>query len=477
MYDPGTGSYVTVSIPAPHLLADSYSELRDAAGLRDSVHRIDLLPNSELGARSVFTFGRYGPAGDLFETIGISRYPDASATLRLPLPLNIHNTQGAPLIATHASTVAMPFAIPGGAHPINDQTFGFMQVYLDTPGQVRDDAYVDLSLPAASNTDIIVQVPVPVLTVGGEIVPGGSVINLRDGRILRAKRFQNTSPILITLVGDAVGNIVGGGGVGRPQIVERPRILQGRASLSVNLTLSVLYAPAQLVDNTDISVVARSGVGHQRVVDMNDVDPYWMAVDYSTSDYRNDMRTSDAYLMRKNGGVVPAPFSQLDPTSNEFLGSGSKTDAFLPAGHRLILPAGAVLTILPPQDAPRTPNYNRNTTLDVFFLPAGTMAEYEVPYSYTLKSESNSQNAPIANEFYRTASPSPLEIVTLTVDLSDFAMPYHLPGLPTVNVGGSINVVIKDQVQDRDFANTNRFIEATVSLAAVKTRSRWTRRG
>ena len=204
---------------------------------------------------------------------------------------------------------------------------------------------------------------------------------------------------------------------------------------------------------------------------MNTVDPYWMALDYSTSDYRNDMRTSDAYLMRKNGGVVPAPFSQLDPTSNEFLGSGSKTDAFLPAGHRLILPAGGVLTILPPQDAPRTPNYNRNTTLDVFFLPAGTMAEYEVPYSYTLKSESNSQNAPIANEFYRTASPSPLEIVTLTVDLSDFAMPYHLPGLPTVNVGGSINVVIKDQVYDSDFANTNRFIEATVSLAAVKTRT------
>ena len=212
VYDPGTGSYVTVSIPEPHLLADSYSELRDAAGLRDSVHRIDLLPNSELGARSVFTFGRYGPAGDLFEAIQIDRYPDASATLRLPLPLNIHNTQGAPLIATHASTVAMPFEIPDVVHPINDQTFGFMQVYLDTPGQVRDDAYVDLSLPAASNTDIIVQVPVPVLTVGGEILPGGSVINLRDGRILRAKRFQNTSPILITLVGDAVGNIVGGGG-------------------------------------------------------------------------------------------------------------------------------------------------------------------------------------------------------------------------------------------------------------------------
>ncbi|MCY4325333.1 MAG: hypothetical protein OXC81_04855 [Betaproteobacteria bacterium] len=484
VYDPATGAYLTVLVSEPHLLGDAYSELRSSAGVPNPPDRIGLLSNSELAARSVFTFGRYGDASELFSQINVNRRPDASAILSLPLPLNIHNTHNFPVVANN-SPINVPFNVsppstPGSPrHLVNELTAPYMQVYLDTPGQAPDDSYVDFALPAGSNTDIILQVPVPVLTVAGEMIPGGSVINLRDGSVLRARRFNSAAPIEITLGGSgpAIGNIVGGGGVGRPQVVEVPSILQGPARLAAGITISILYAPEVFVGNADISVVALPDiagpggrtVSYQQVMDMNDLETQWMAVDYSIDNYSNDLRTSDAYLMRKNSaGIVEALHSQLDPTSNlkddPISGEFYTPDAFLPSGHRLLFPVGRTITILPPQDLPRTHDHNLDT-LDVFQLPPGTEAVYEVPYSDVSRSETG--NA-ASDEFVRINAAA-LEIVTITVDVSNYGMPYHLPGLSSINVGGSVSVVIRSDVIYPDVADRyGRFIHATVSVAAIK---------
>ena len=479
VYDSGTGTYVTIpEAPESTLLDHSYSELRASDGSRDTAnHLIQIADPAELAVRSIFTFGRYGDESDLIGTVNITRDPDTSVEMKLPLPLNIHNTQGFPVV----SDAAPPFMVASPVHPINQDTYGHMQVYLDVPAPpMPEDAHVDLTIPAGSQSDVILQVPVPVITVSGEEIYGGSVINVRDGSVLRARRFNNTGNIEITLgAGGAIGNIVGGGGVGRPQVVERPRIVQGRARLTVGLSITVYYAPAQLVGNNDVSVTVPVGAGYAAPLDMTVVSPYWMAVDYSDPTHRPDMRTSDAYLMRKLGAVVKSPENLLDIDANtgnppQYLAIGvaeSGRSGLLPAGHRLVFPASSIITLRPPQDAPRTHDYTLDD-LDVFLLPAGTEAVYEVPYSHVDRSVSN-RGIPIdaAQNQYATNHPSslrPVEVATITVNLDDFAMPYHLPGLSSVDVGGNISVVLRDEIMDPILPGGGVYVHATVSVARVK---------
>lgn len=235
--------------------------------------------------------------------------------------------------------------------------------------------------PAVDGRNLWLQVPAPAVTVGAEVLPGGSVIYPERGLALPARRLQSSSPMLtLTLgAGGAVGNIVAGGGGGSPGIYTRPATITTIVSMNIasstgpwsSLTsgpgLRLRYRVESL--HTGLSTIVSdrragaSGSFYRLLSIRYSVPATLLGVSDFTSSVL-DTRAMDSVFRRED--VEPAADSPADPSNF----AANPRYEFAPHLHRLVIPPLATLTLhryflnQAEEDMQRSVTLVEGTTLD-----------------------------------------------------------------------------------------------------------------
>lgn len=282
---------------------------------------------SVTGPYMIYTNSNIGPA-----------YPFASSSFIDPL--------SAPFNAT--ATTVLP-AVRDASQIFAPASDNLLEI---RAGAAADDLHYEL------------HVPVPDITVNSSVVYAGSRIMPESGgggEIHMARRFPETVAFTLTLGSNgAVGNIVGGSGMGRPGVFTKPQLFS-------------------LVSPSSASDVEDSNLKIYYLLDGSYVEnsPPIAGAGFPTMFFHHpeevldelDMRQLDAVIYAASLNVNPGPINPLSLTTDLIQ---------VPALHQISFAANAELTIYPHYSL-HTSSLVANGDVEPFTFPANTTLEAIYP--------------------------------------------------------------------------------------------------
>ena len=309
--------------------------------------------------------------GEIPPVIGftLDRLGDSGMTItlgqpyELPAPVAIYQGPAANVWPV-TSTLTYAWDLPVPTTLAN--AFEASQLFIDRPlnptvaASLFQDTRVQLTGDEA-NRQIGLQVPVPVLTVAGTALPAGSVLYPEVGLALRALTFNTSEPFTITLgATGAVGNIVAGGGSGRPaySLRQRGRLYPFTISSPTWLSITISLGATTYYNGTDAlsSVVAGREFSLERLRVKIPLD----ALEPTTTVPEIDTRAMDGVLRRPEILAQEAFFRSSPNLVN------NPAYLFVPYRNRITFNPSAEIVIHPFTENPgqRSFSFPPNTTLD-----------------------------------------------------------------------------------------------------------------
>ena len=294
----------------------------------------------ELPPRTGFSIERYGgasplPSSDANVRINIGSplsIPAPSALYRQPVSPNEWEFMG-------GADWNGPNINPGvGATPREaGQLFLDRRIVTDSnndPAEIDfEEARIELDSNVAGR-NVALHVPSPAVTVGGDVLPAGSMIYPETGQAIVAQTFPEFLTLTLEMNG-AVAHIAGGGGAGRPSVY---RVYDTFSASSPDVTITV-----------PMSVTNRNTPFNQSSTDEIDVDVVFEHVvikveisDVAANEFLElDTRAMDAVLrdptyLREATGAI------------RIVNNNYATDPrfeFAPANHRISLLADAEIPV------------------------------------------------------------------------------------------------------------------------------------
>lgn len=235
--------------------------------------------------------------------------------------------------------------------------------------------------PALSGRNLWFQVPTPAVTIGAEVLPGGSVIYPERGLALPARRLvQASGPEIVLTLGanGAVANVVAGGGGGSPGIYTRPSAITTSVEIEIATPTAPYTNPQSLTRiryrvegpiggaRTVDDVQGTPGVGYYRLLSLRFAIPDVLLP--SGSNFTSaalDNRGMDSVFRRED--VEAADPGAFDPSNF----AADPQYEFAPHMHRIVFPAMAEITLhryfapgAPEEAAQRSVTLVAGTTLD-----------------------------------------------------------------------------------------------------------------
>ncbi len=208
--------------------------------------------------------------------------------------------------------------------------------------------------PVISGRNLWLQVPTPAVTIGAEILPGGSIVYPELGLALPSRRLEQTSgpEIVLTLgANGAVGNVVAGGGGGSPGIYTRPSAI----TTSVAISLGSSTTPYESINSGRVQYevdgigfrggrivtdTATPALGDYRLLTVRFAIPDELLP--SGANFTSavlDTRAMDSVF--RNEDVEAADPSAFDPSNFAM----DPQYEFAPHLHRIVFPANAEITL------------------------------------------------------------------------------------------------------------------------------------